>query len=175
MHGGKDVGDLYFWGRVRRPDSPSGAAIRIRGRSSPYELNQLDDVFPLLPGVLAKGKAMNGFIIVDSIQTMVTREIGTTPGTLNQIQGVHATTHYSGQIHWYRYLSSWGILPRMAWSLALRSWKLWWMWFCISRGSNRPYRPLRTIKNRFGATHEVGVFDMKSGGWKRWKIHRCSS
>ena len=31
---------------------------------------------------------------------------------------------------------------------------------------NLNYRILRTVKNRFGSTNEIGVFDMQSGGLK---------
>ena len=37
------------------------------------------------------------------------------------------------------------------------------------------YRLLRAVKNRFGATSEVGVFEMREQGWSRSPIPpRCS-
>ena len=34
------------------------------------------------------------------------------------------------------------------------------------------YRILRGVKNRFGSTNEIGVFEMREEGWWKWKILR---
>jgi DNA repair protein RadA/Sms len=155
----------------------SAAQIRLRaqrlGLSNAgvhlMSTNQLDDVFPLIPGVLSKGKALNGFIIVDSIQTMVTREVGTTPGTLNQIrecmQQLITLAKSTGiAIVVVGHITKEGLIagPKVLEHMVD-------VVLYFEGEANRPYRLLRTIKNRFGATHEVGVFDMTSGGLKEVK------
>ena len=71
----------------------SASQIRMRAKRLGLETarvnllstNQLDSVFPLIPKVLSAG-ALRGFMIVDSIQTMMIKEMGATAGTLGQIR-----------------------------------------------------------------------------------------
>ena len=37
------------------------------------------------------------------------------------------------------------------------------------------YRVVRTVKNRFGPTSELGVFEMAQSGLVGWTTRRCSS
>ena len=129
----------------------SSAQIRLRAKRLGLQdanvhiisTNQLDTVLPMIPKVLVTG-VLRGFIIIDSIQTMMLKSAGATPGTLGQIRECINT------------------LITLAKSTGLAIMVDTVLYF--EGDNNRPYRLLRTIKNRFGATHEVGVFDMVSGG-----------
>lgn len=46
-----------------------------------------------------------------------------------------------------------------------RFWNTWWTRYYIFEGdSHYKYRILRAVKNRFGATNELGIFEMRDGG-----------
>ena len=46
-----------------------------------------------------------------------------------------------------------------------RFWSTWWTACCTLRGDQHTaYRILRAAKNRFGATNEIGVFEMRDSG-----------
>jgi DNA repair protein RadA/Sms len=55
--------------------------------------------------------------------------------------------------------------PRKAPSPVRACWSTSWIRSSISKGDRfQAYRLLRSVKNRFGATSEVGVFEMREGG-----------
>ena len=151
----------------------SASQIRMRAKRLGLETarvnllstNQLDSVFPLIPKVLSAG-ALRGFMIVGSIQTMIIKEMGATAGTLGQIRECmsHLITLAKstglaimivGHITKEGMIAGPKLLEHMVDTVLY-----------FEGENNRPYRLLRTIKNRFGATHEVGVFDMTSQGLK---------
>ncbi len=111
---------------------------------------------------MAKNKT--GFMVIDSIQTVFSDKTESAPGTVSQVRlaaneiigaakkaGVcvvfvgHVTK--DGQIAGPR------VLEHMVDTV---------MYFEGDRG--QPFRILRTFKNRFGATNEIGVFDMCDRG-----------
>ncbi len=129
--------------------------------------NQLDGVFSVLPSLFVpSSNSFRGFMIVDSIQTMMLKEMGTTSGTLGQIRECmhHLITLAKstglaimvvGHITKEGTIAGPKLLEHMVDTVLY-----------FEGDSNRPHRVLRTIKNRFGATHEVGVFDMTEQGLK---------
>jgi len=149
----------------------SSAQIRLRAKRLGLQdanvhiisTNQLDTVLPMIPKVLIPG-VLRGFIIIDSIQTMMLKSAGATPGTLGQIRECINTLitlakstglaiMVVGHITKDGMIAGPKVLEHMVDTVLY-----------FEGDNNRPYRLLRTIKNRFGATHEVGVFDMVSGG-----------
>jgi DNA repair protein RadA/Sms len=150
----------------------SAAQIRLRaGRlglaNAPVNListQALDSVFPLLANVLQPDAGMPGFMIIDSIQTMMIKEAGGTPGTLAQVRecmsqlitlakSTGMAVMIVGHITKEGAIAGPKLLEHMVDTVLY-----------FEGENNRPYRLLRTIKNRFGATHEVGVFDMTASG-----------
>lgn len=114
-----------------------------------------------------KNKILPGFMIVDSIQTMVIREMSAAAGSLGQIREVMSAlitlakstglaVMIVGHITKDGAIAGPKLLEHMVDTVLY-----------FEGENNRPYRLLRTIKNRFGATHEVGVFDMTEKGLRQ--------
>jgi DNA repair protein RadA/Sms len=127
---------------------------------------QLDGALSLVSQVLNPETIIPGFLIVDSIQTMTLPHVGTTPGTLNQVRECMTTLIALAKTSGLAVMIVGHITKEgaIAGPKALEHMVDTVLYF---EGDNhRPYRLLRTIKNRFGATHEVGVFDMVPQGLK---------
>ena len=103
-------------------------------------------------------------IIVDSIQTVVDPEINSAPGTVSQIKestskfmklskGNQITTFIVGHVTKEGALAGPRVLEHMVDTV---------LYFEGERYNT--YRILRAVKNRFGSTNELGVFEMKSDG-----------
>ncbi|MHB8766665.1 MAG: DNA repair protein RadA, partial [Deferrisomatales bacterium] len=102
--------------------------------------------------------------VVDSVQTLFSPEIGSAPGTVSQVREVsgrlvvHAKTKgmplfLVGHVTKDGSLAGPRVLEHMVDTV---------LYFEGDRGN--PYRILRAVKNRFGSTNEVGVFEMGDGG-----------
>ncbi len=103
-------------------------------------------------------------IIVDSVQTMVSPEIGSSPGNVSQIKEVTASfmriakdsnisIFLVGHVTKDGAIAGPKILEHMVDTV---------LYF---EGDNQQsYRILRAVKNRFGSTNEIGVFEMESDG-----------
>lgn len=103
-------------------------------------------------------------IIVDSIQTVVDPEINSAPGTVSQIKESTSkfmklskvnriTTFIVGHVTKEGALAGPRVLEHMVDTV---------LYFEGERYNT--YRILRAVKNRFGSTNELGVFEMKSDG-----------
>ncbi|KAJ6645013.1 DNA repair protein RadA [Pseudolycoriella hygida] len=105
-------------------------------------------------------------IVVDSIQTMVTRELSSPPGTVSQIRAC------SNQLIAYAKKNNIIILischvtkdGQLAGPKLLEHLVDAVLYF--EGDSNSHFRILRSIKNRYGGVGEIGVFDMTSNGLK---------
>ena len=128
--------------------------------------NHLDTALMEIPKALSEKGDFRGFVIVDSIQTMMLRDVGATAGTVGQIREcINALTRLAkstglaimvvGHITKEGTIAGPKILEHMVDTVLY-----------FEGENNRPYRLLRTVKNRFGATHEVGVFEMGQHGLK---------
>jgi DNA repair protein RadA/Sms len=104
------------------------------------------------------------FIVIDSIQTTTTMEINSAPGTISQIREVtyelmnHAkandtTCFIIGHITKEGSIAGPKVLEHMVDTV---------IYFEGDQFGH--YRLLRVIKNRFGDTNEVGIFEMKESG-----------
>ncbi len=102
--------------------------------------------------------------VVDSVQTLFSSEIGSAPGTVSQVREVsgrlvvHAKTQgmpvfLVGHVTKDGALAGPRVLEHMVDTV---------LYFEGDRG--HPYRILRAVKNRFGSTNEVGVFEMGDAG-----------
>lgn len=103
-------------------------------------------------------------IIVDSVQTMINPDINSAPGTVSQIKEVTSkfmkisktkdiTSFIVGHVTKEGSLAGPKLLEHMVDTV---------LYFEGERYNT--YRLLRAVKNRFGSTNELGVFEMKSKG-----------
>lgn len=103
-------------------------------------------------------------LVVDSIQTVYTEQITSAPGSISQVQEV------AGQLMWFAKRSSVPVFiighvtkegaiagPRLLEHIVDTV-----LYFEGDKGHS--YRILRAVKNRFGSTNEIGVFEMKDCG-----------
>ena len=112
--------------------------------------------------VITKSNA--SVVIIDSIQTMVVEEVGSAPGTVTQVREVTArlmqvAKQYGIAIFIVGHVTKEGnvagprTLEHMVDSV---------LYFEGDRYAS--YRILRSVKNRFGSTNEIGVFEMCNNG-----------
>ena len=116
--------------------------------------NMIDAVHTLRPDVL----------IVDSIQTMYHSEVNSAPGSITQVKectmalmqlakGENITVFVIGHVNKEGSIADPKVLEHMVDCV---------LYFEGER--HMAYRILRAAKNRFGATNEIGVFEMEDGG-----------
>jgi len=103
-------------------------------------------------------------VIVDSIQTIFTEEIPSAPGSVGQVRECAAKlTAFAKKtaipIFIIGHVTKEGAIagPRVLEHIVDTV-----LYFEGDRG--HPYRILRTVKNRFGSTNEIGVFEMREEG-----------
>ncbi len=103
-------------------------------------------------------------IIVDSVQTMLNPEIGSSPGNVSQIKDVtssfmriakdnNITVFLVGHVTKDGAIAGPKILEHMVDTVLY-----------FEGDNHQAYRILRAVKNRFGSTNEIGVFEMESDG-----------
>ncbi|MDT8316397.1 MAG: DNA repair protein RadA [bacterium] len=103
-------------------------------------------------------------IVVDSVQTVFTEELSSAPGSISQVREVAGRLIYEskrdgmatflvGHVTKDGAIAGPRVLEHMVDTV---------LYFEGERG--HPYRVLRTVKNRFGSTNEIGVFEMKELG-----------
>jgi len=103
-------------------------------------------------------------VVVDSIQTVYTEQLTSAPGSISQVQEV------AGQLMWFAKRSGVPVFiighvtkegaiagPRLLEHIVDTV-----LYFEGDKGHS--YRILRAVKNRFGSTNEIGVFEMKDTG-----------
>jgi len=103
-------------------------------------------------------------LVVDSIQTVYTEELTSAPGSVGQIRESAAKLMFFAKrakipVFLIGHVTKEGAIagPRVLEHLVDTV-----LYFEGDRG--HPYRILRTIKNRFGSTNEIGVFEMSDEG-----------
>ncbi|MBQ4052267.1 MAG: DNA repair protein RadA [Clostridia bacterium] len=103
-------------------------------------------------------------LIIDSVQTMMSDRVSSAPGTVTQVkectsafmrlakeQGI--TVFVIGHVNKDGAIAGPKVLEHMVDTVLY-----------FEGDKNLNYRILRTVKNRFGSTNEIGVFDMQSCG-----------
>jgi len=114
----------------------------------------LDEVMRLKPSI----------IVIDSVQTIYTEELQSAPGSIGQVRESSAklavvakskdiSTFIIGHVTKEGAIAGPRVLEHMVDTV---------LYFEGDRG--HPYRILRAVKNRFGASNEIGVFEMKESG-----------
>lgn len=105
-----------------------------------------------------------GVVIVDSIQTMSHPDVDAAPGTVSQVRAASQTLIDSAKRHNYvmiliGHVTKDGVFagPKLLEHMVDTV-------LYFDGDGSLDYRILRTIKNRFGATNEIGVFEMGQEG-----------
>ncbi len=105
-------------------------------------------------------------IVIDSIQTVYTEELTSAPGSVGQIRESAAKLMFFAKkkkipIFLIGHVTKEGAIagPRVLEHLVDTV-----LYFEGEKG--HPFRILRTIKNRFGSTNEIGIFEMSDDGLK---------
>lgn len=104
------------------------------------------------------------FVIIDSIQTMYNEEVGSAPGSVSQVRestgilmqiakGMGITIFIVGHVTKEGVVAGPRVLEHMVDTV---------LYFEGDR--HESYRILRGVKNRFGSTNEIGVFEMRNEG-----------
>ena len=108
-------------------------------------------------------------VIIDSIQTMYSEEVGSAPGSVSQVReatntlmqlakGLCITIFIVGHVTKEGTVAGPRVLEHMVDTV---------LYFEGDRHAS--YRILRGVKNRFGPTNEIGVFEMRQDGLKEVK------
>ncbi|HSR12948.1 MAG TPA: DNA repair protein RadA [Thermodesulfobacteriota bacterium] len=103
-------------------------------------------------------------LVVDSIQTVFTSQMQSAPGSIGQVRecagklmvlskSTGVSTFLIGHVTKEGAIAGPRVLEHIVDTV---------LYFEGDRG--HPYRILRAVKNRFGSTNEIGVFEMKDGG-----------
>lgn len=104
------------------------------------------------------------FVIIDSIQTMYNEEVGSAPGSVSQVRestnvfmqlakGLNISIFIVGHVTKEGTVAGPRVLEHMVDTV---------LYFEGDRHAS--YRILRGVKNRFGSTNEIGVFEMRQDG-----------
>ena len=157
---GQKIPTLYVSGEE------SAEQIKLRanrlGISSPFLYILTENALEaILRGI---EKARPKVVVVDSIQTLYTGEISSAPGSVSQVREtagrlVHLAKRENLAIFIIGHLTKEGAIagPRLLEHIVDTV-----LYFEGERGHN--HRILRAIKNRFGSTNEIGVFEMQERG-----------
>jgi DNA repair protein RadA/Sms len=104
------------------------------------------------------------FLVIDSIQTMYTSELPGAPGSVGQVRECAGRLVFYGKkagtsVLLVGHVTKEGAIagPRVLEHLVDTV-----LYFEGEKG--HPYRILKAVKNRFGSTNEIGVFEMRSAG-----------
>lgn len=104
------------------------------------------------------------FVVIDSIQTMYSEEVASAPGSVSQVRestnvfmqlakGLNITIFIVGHVTKEGTVAGPRVLEHMVDTV---------LYFEGDRHAS--YRILRGVKNRFGSTNEIGVFEMRQNG-----------
>jgi DNA repair protein RadA/Sms len=110
------------------------------------------------------GELKPAFLVIDSIQTIFTSALESAPGSVSQVRecagrlmrvakGDGIPTFLVGHVTKDGSIAGPRMLEHMVDTVLY-----------FEGDAGHPYRILRAVKNRFGSTNEIGVFEMKEGG-----------
>jgi DNA repair protein RadA/Sms len=155
---------LYVSGEESAPQIKARALRLLEGKSEPADLLYLlteTDVERIVAQVEALQPAL---LVVDSIQTMQLADIGSAAGSISQVREsaarLQAMAKSSGvAVFLVGHVTKEGSIagPRVLEHLVDTV-------LYLEGDAFQSYRLLRSVKNRFGPTTEVGVFEMRGSG-----------
>ena len=144
----------------------SQAQIKLRanrmGEFTPNLLLLCETNLETIRGVIEKERP--GLVIIDSIQTMYSEEVASAPGSVSQVRestnlfmqlakGLCISIFIVGHVTKEGTVAGPRVLEHMVDTV---------LYFEGDRHAS--YRILRAVKNRFGSTNEIGVFEMRQDG-----------
>ena len=106
-------------------------------------------------------------VVIDSIQTMYMEEVTSAPGSVSQVREctnilMQIAKGLGVMVFIIGHVTKEGLWPDPGY------WNIWWTrCFYFEGDRHASYRILRGIKNRFGSTNEIGVFEMGRRGWQK--------
>jgi len=144
----------------------SGAQLALRAGRMGLDLAAFQALFS--PSLVDIERTMDDLgprgVVIDAIQTTADPDMDTAPGTIGQIrQSAQRLTHYAKQrgtaVLLVGHITKEGAIagPKVLEHLVDTV-------LYFESGTHYPYRVLKAYKNRFGPTHEVGIFEMKERG-----------
>ena len=123
-----------------------------------YAATSLQDIFKVAQDLNPQA------LVIDSIQTIFTEDVSSAPGSVSQVQEIAC------QLMWYAkrtgvpvfligHVTKEGVIagPRLLEHIVDTV-------LYFEGDKSHAYRILRAVKNRFGATNEIGVFEMNDEG-----------
>ncbi|MCR5791823.1 MAG: DNA repair protein RadA [Lachnospiraceae bacterium] len=103
-------------------------------------------------------------VVIDSIQTLFKEELGSAPGSVSQVREITTTLMRIAKDHGISvfiigHVTKEGVVagPRVLEHMVDTV-------LYLEGDANMVYRILRAVKNRFGSTNEIGVFEMRTEG-----------
>lgn len=159
----KDVRCVYVSGE-EAIDQVRMRAQRLGLADAPVELASATNVRDIITSVEAPSEKPVGLLIIDSIQTMFVDTIDSAPGTVTQVRtSAHEMIRvakskgiaviFVGHVTKDGQIAGPRVLEHMVDTV---------LYFEGDR--SHQFRILRAVKNRFGPTDEIGVFEMAGGG-----------
>ena len=156
-----------------------GKVLYVSGEESPEQvklraerLQIASDRIILLPetsleGIISVAQDIDPqVVVIDSIQTIFSLELPSAPGSVSQIREcatklMFFAKKYSVPLFIIGHVTKEGAIagPKVLEHIVDTV-----LYFEGDKGN--PFRILRTVKNRFGATNEIGVFEMQESGLK---------
>jgi DNA repair protein RadA/Sms len=151
--------------------------LYVSGEESPQQIKmraervgeQNDECYvyaeTLLENIVAQADALKpDLIVIDSIQTIYTDLLDSSPGSVSQIRECAATLLKYAKTHGVSII----IIGHITKDGAIAGPKILEhivdVVLSFEGDNNNVYRILRGVKNRFGATFEIGVFEMRAAG-----------
>ncbi|CAM9748183.1 unnamed protein product [Chrysoparadoxa australica] len=129
-----------------------------------YLMSETD--IDLITDQLAAMRPLPALVIVDSIQTLCSADIASGPGSISQVKEcsgrlVHIAKGLGVAVFLVGHVTKSGDIagPRTVEHMVDAV-------LYLEGDSLNSYRLLRSVKNRFGASNEIGVFEMHEGGLK---------
>ncbi|MBE0428311.1 MAG: DNA repair protein RadA [Thermoleophilia bacterium] len=144
----------------------SAAQVKIRADRLLHDVDRVDILAETNLEVVVKAirKTRPGLVVVDSVQTLFSEEMGSAPGSVSQVREAAGrlmrlakedgiSVFLVGHVTKEGSLAGPRVLEHMV-DTVLQ----------FEGDRNLTYRVLRSVKNRFGSTNEIGVFEMKETG-----------
>jgi DNA repair protein RadA/Sms len=164
---------------LNRLSAKSFKCLYVTGEESPNQIkmraerigNLSDSLYVLAETNLdrissAFDEIMPSIAVIDSVQTIYSEETGSMPGTLSQIREtafrlIELAKARNVTIFFIGHVTKEGLI---AGPMSLEHMVDTVIYF--EGDTKSQYRILRAIKNRFGATNEIGIFEMSDSGLK---------
>lgn len=144
----------------------SAAQVKLRAERLLHDVGPVEILAETNLDVVAAVIRKTGpeLVVIDSVQTLYSEEIGSAPGSVSQVREAAGrfmrlakedlvTVFLVGHVTKDGTLAGPRVLEHMV-DTVLQ----------FEGDRNLTYRVLRSVKNRFGSTNEIGVFEMKEAG-----------